>query len=85
MLRMCRDWVLFDRCKVFQHINIPHRVRNGDRFSVTFSSNNKTFVFNVREIVQVGNECWLQEQPNPDADPQLAVDTLVVSSCAPAP
>lgn len=81
-LRKCRDWIMFERCKLFNRIEIPETIHIGDEFEVFFSSNNKTFRFRVKDILLVGDECRIfDEVANPDHDPDLPVDTLIASPC----
>jgi hypothetical protein len=86
VLRKCRDWGMFKHCKDFNRIAIPGTIRIGDAFDVYFSSNNKDFRFVVRDIVMIGDECRLfDEIANPQRDPNMPVDTLIVQPCTPLP
>lgn len=88
VLKMCRNWVLFTKCREYGHITVPARVAVGDWFDIDFGSNPKTMGFQVKAVVRDGEGCLLfphgGDLPDPP-DRTARTDMLIVERCTPAP
>jgi len=61
-LTMCRSWLVYDDCNVYNHVDLPSRVAVGDTIFLTFGSNNKHYNFPVVRIIKNGLNCTMLSQ-----------------------
>jgi hypothetical protein len=76
-LTMCRSWLVYDDCNVYNHVALPSRVAVGDTISLTFGSNNKHYNFPVVRIIKNGLNCTMLSQVK-DSD---GINKIRVASC----
>jgi hypothetical protein len=77
-LTMCRDWLVYDSCMVYDRVDLPKRIAVGDRISLSFDSDNKHFSFPVARLVKTGIDCTVLSEDTNDAN---AVNRIKVPAC----
>ena len=77
-LTMCRDWVVYDSCNVYNHVAVPKRIAVGDTVPLSFGSDNKQYAFPVARVIKNGIVCTVLSQA--DGDPEK-MDKFEVPSC----
>jgi len=56
------DWLITTSQRRYHHIRLPARVAVGDKFSLSFGSNTKTYTFSVAQIILKGDHCEIYSQ-----------------------
>jgi hypothetical protein len=56
------DWLITTSQRSYHHIRLPDRIAVGDKFSLSFGSNTKTYTFSVAQIILKGNHCEIYSQ-----------------------
>ena len=56
------DWLITTSQRRYHHIRLPARIAVGDKFSLSFGSNQKTYTFSVAQIILKGNHCEIYSQ-----------------------
>lgn len=56
------DWFITTSKRRYHHIRLPARITVGDKFSLSFGSNQKTYTFSVAKIILKGNHCEIFSQ-----------------------
>lgn len=56
------DWLITTSQRSYHHIKLPARIAVGDKFSLSFGSNTKTYTFSVAQIILKGNHCEIYSQ-----------------------
>jgi hypothetical protein len=78
VLTKCRNWLMASSCKSYQHIELPARIQVGDRFTVSFGSSPKEFVFPVARIDLKPHHCAIFSKPEGD---RHKIDKINVAPC----
>jgi hypothetical protein len=81
-LTLCRSWVVYRSCKSYDKVALPARIAPGDRITLIFGSNNKSYVFTVAEIRPKGDGCLLLSDHSGGSEDG---EKLELSSCQPDP
>lgn len=63
------DWLITTSRRIYHHIMLPPRVAVGDKLSLSFGSNQKTYTFSVAQIILKGNHCEIYSQSEVDHQP----------------
>jgi hypothetical protein len=60
------DWLITTSRRRYHHIMLPARIAVGDKFSLSFGSNTKTYTFSVAQIILKGTHCEIFSQSKVD-------------------
>jgi len=78
-LTMCRNWLIYNDCRDYNHVTVPARIAVGDTLGLDFGSNPKEYEFPVVRIVYEGGRCTLYSEAT--GDPQ-GINRLIVEPCS---
>jgi hypothetical protein len=56
------DWLITTSQRRYHHIRLPARIAVGDKFSLSFGSNTKTYTFSVARIILKDDHCEIYSQ-----------------------
>ena len=80
-LTKCRDWLFYESCDKYHHVELPTRVAVGDAVDLVFGSSMKQYTFHVAVIRRTGHRCTLLTEAGAAGE---TGDKLEVSPCAAA-
>jgi hypothetical protein len=83
--QICRSWVMFVTCNEYSRVDIPPKVKVGDRLYLNFGSNPKSMAFPVAAIRLIDGVCTLYTEPPSPGTDESQIDKLTVQSCVATP
>lgn len=84
VLKLCRDWLLWDSCREYGRIPVPKRIAVGDTLPIDFGSNAKSILFRIKSITLIDGQCRLLREGEAGEmlhDSSAAVDMLIIKPC----
>lgn len=79
--QICRSWVMFVTCNEYSRVDIPPRIKVGDRLHLNFGSNPKSMAFPVAAIRLADGVCTIYTEPPSPGTDDSSVDKLTVQPC----